>query len=250
MKLPGIKRKNADPRPSDIIALHEALRGPVVDVLVDCVPQLSGMPRDSVYDTIMDNPPLADACFKLFRGQRSRFDKVVTRPDGTPVADDSDVMSCGRTLAEAVTLVVRAIAKRYFLTFDRTLAPRRPAPPRPQPPRPSIGARLMMALGLKARPNGWRPAKPGRAEELYRVFREFLVYEWQVPLIPLYAPLPVSVVTAVGPLLLLLREPAQIEALGKIRLGAFEPPADKGRRRKQVDLEEPSFYPPPNINGR
>lgn len=248
MKLPGSKRKNADPRPSDVIAIQEALKGPVVDVLVDCVPQLSGMPRDAVYDTIMDNPRLADACFKLFRGQRSRFDGVLKRPDGTPVADDSDLMTCGRTLGEAVTLVVRAVAKRYFFTFDRTLAPRRPAPARVR--RPSLGARLMMALRLKAWPNGNRQAKPGRAEELYRAFREFLIYEWQVPLIPHYAPLPLSVVTAVGPLLLLLREPAQIEALGKIRLGAFEPAPEKGRRRKQVDLEEPSFYPPPNVNGR
>jgi hypothetical protein len=248
MKLPGSKRKNSDPRPSDIIAIQEALRGPVVDVLVDCVPQLSGMPRDAVYDTIMDNPRLADACFKLFRGQRARFDEVVKRPDGSPVADDNELMTCGRTLAEAVTLVVRAIAKRYFLTFDRTLAPRRSAPPRP--PRTSLGVRLAAALGLKARPNGNRQAKSSRAEELYRVFREFLIYEWQVPLIPHYAPLPLSVVTAVGPLLLLLREPAQIEALSKIRLGAFEPAVEKGRRRKQVDLEEPSFYPPPNVNGR
>lgn len=248
MKLPEIKRKNADPRPSDIIAIHEALRGPVVDVLVDCVPQLNGLPRDSVYETIMDNPRLADACFKLFRGQRSRFDEVVTRPDGTPVTEDSDVMSCGRTLSEAVTLVVRAVAKRYFNTFDRTLAPRRPAPPKP--PQPSAFARFMIALGLKARPqaNG-NGGKPTRAEELYRAFREFLVYEWQVPLIPHYAPLPVSVVTAVGPLLLLLREPAQIEALGQIRLGAYQPAKEKNKRRKQIDLEEPTFYPPPGVNG-
>ncbi len=220
----------------------------MVDVLVDCVPQLSGMPRDAVFDTIMDNPRLADACFKLFRGQRSRFDEVLKRSDGTPVADDNDQMTCGRSLAEAVTLVVRAVAKRYFLTFDRTLAPRRTASP--SSPRPSLGARLTMALRLKGKPNGSRQAKPSRAEELYRAFREFLVYEWQVPLIPHYAPLPLSVVTAVGPLLLLLREPAQIEALGKIRVGAFEPPVEKGRRRKQIDLEEPSCYPPPNVNGR
>jgi hypothetical protein len=190
----------------------------------------------------MDNPRLVEACFKLFRSQHNRFQAVVTQPDGQPAAADADLLSCGRTLGEAISLVVRAVARRYFHTFDRTYAPRSTPDPRPQ--RLSGWATLLAALGLRAPPRV-PPNKARRAEDLFRALREFLIYEWQVPLIPLYAPLPVSVVAAVGPLLLLLREPEQIEALGKIRLGAFAPPGEKrGKRVRVNDLEEPAFFPP------
>lgn len=242
MKLPSIRLQRADNRSSDIIAIHAALKGPVADVLAGCVPQLAAMPRDTVYDMIMDNPRLVDACFKLFRSQQNRFETVVTQPDGKPAAVDTDPLSCGRTLGDAITLVVRAVARRYFHAFDRTHTPRPAAAS--QPERLSAWATLLTALGLRAPPRTLQN-KSRRAEDLFRALREFLVYEWQVPLIPLYAPLPVSVVTAVGPLLLLLREPEQIEALGKIHLGAFEPKDEKrGRRERANDLEMPAFYPP------
>ena len=219
MKSPTTPPRKANSRPPDIIAIQEALKGPVVDVLVDCVPQLAQVPRDQVYDTIMNSPRLADACFKLFRSQRGRFDAVVRRPDGSPVKDDNDVMTCGRTLAEAVTLIVRAAAKRYFLSFDTRQTKDKPAPPPPKPPRASLWNDVQIRLGLKEPPRRAVTPRPSRAEELFRAFREFLLYEWQVPLIPYYAPLPVAVVAAAGPLILQLREPSQIEALGQMRPG-------------------------------
>ena len=107
---------------------------------------------------------------------------------------------------------------------------------------------MMMALELIPQPDDGDALKPSRAEELFRALREFLIYEWQVPLIPYYAPLPVRVAKAAGPLLLLLREPAQIEALGQMRLNAPKPTAVKRPDRKQAKAADahPTFYLPPN----
>jgi hypothetical protein len=236
------KRKAPAPSPG-IAAIQGALRGPVANILVECVPQLAGVPPDHAYEMIMNNPRLADTCFKQFRSERSRFNAVVRRRDGSPIEDDGDLMSCGRSLADAIALIVRAMAKRYFVTFDRS---RNRAAAKPEPP--SAWTRAMAVLGLEAAPDNSTEPKMSRAEELFRAFREFLLYEWQVPLIPYYAPLPVSVVKATGPLLLLLREPEQIEALGQIRLNAPKPAVGERATRKQAPADDahPTFYLPPS----
>jgi hypothetical protein len=232
------------------VAIQKALRGPIAGVLAQCVPQLTHVPHDQVYDEIMDNPRLADTCFKLFRSERARFNDYIRRPDGTPLEDDDDMMTCGRTLADAVTAIVRAMARRYFVTFDRS------GPTRERPAPPSAWTRMMMALEMIPQPDDGNAAKPSRAEELFRALREFLLYEWQVPLIPYYAPLPVRVARAAGPLLLLLREPAQIEALGQMRLSTPETnnprksPRRTERKQAAADDAHPSYYLPPKLGSR
>jgi hypothetical protein len=110
-----------------------------------------------------------------------------------------------------VTLVVRAIAKRHF---QARLSPR-PIQPLPLSVQPSPWRRLLLLLGLvrskPAKPH--RRRKATRADGLYRALREFLLYEWQVPLIPHYAPLPVPLVRTLGPRILEYRDPEQLQEL-------------------------------------
>jgi hypothetical protein len=107
------------------------------------------------------------------------------------VTADDRLLRCGRTLAEVVALVVRAAARRIFR------------------------ARLSPGPG--------RPRADSASERLYRVLRDYLRFDWQVLLIPHYAPLTPERAAALGERLLDVREPAELRAL------ADDEPADHGR---------------------
>ncbi len=195
-------------------AIRNVLKTQVSDILRLNITQLSTLPPDVVYDRILNTPQLLHECFQVFRLQPDLFKRVVVRADKRPVASDQDPLSCGRTVADVVKLVVRASAKRYFRA---TLppAPRPKAPP--PPPSPSLLNMAAIRLGLKEAPLPPKPPKAplGQGDRLYRAFRENLLFEWQVPLIPCYTPLEVSTVTRLGSRILALREPAQIQILAE-----------------------------------
>lgn len=195
--------QQSDPR---IEAIRSAIEGPVIDVFRREVAELRHLPRPAAYDAVMNDPKMLDRCFRLFRARPELFREVVVDERCQPVSRDHDLLSCGRTLAEAVALVVRASARRYFRRrLDIRLHPLPPS-------RPALMTRLGIALGLA------KPPKPAlrprsRSEALYRAIRDYLHFDWQVLLIPHYAPMSPALVNSLGPRLLDIREAAELQAL-------------------------------------
>jgi len=164
-----------------VFRVNFALQGPVVDILGQFLPELNVLPRNRAYDTIMDDLGLLTRCFEVFRREPERFRTILVDERKRPVTDDSVPLSCGRSLAEVIAMVVRTAAKRFF---RRTL---------PQTPRPT--------------------ETQSRADELYDAIRAYLLYEWQVPLVPTYAGMEPSLVRRIGARLLEAREAASLARL-------------------------------------
>jgi hypothetical protein len=163
-----------------VARINNALQGPVVEILSQFLPELKALPREQAYDRTLDDISLLTRCFQIFRQERQRFRTVLVDDRRRPVSDDNMPLSCGRTLAEVIAMVVRTAAKRYF---RRTIAP--------------------------------PPETPARspADELYDAIKAYLLHEWQVPLVPTYSEMEPSLVRRIGAKLLDAREP---EALARL----------------------------------
>ena len=202
--------READP----VDTIRTVLRHDVAAVLRARLPALSLVPQDKVYDAVMDDPVLLDQSFRLFRKHPELFKDFVHTRDRSLPKDDSDPLSCGRTLAEAVSLVVRACARRYFRR--RLKAPRL----RFIQPKPGFFQSLGLALGLVDPPKTpKRKLPPSPGEKLYLALRDFLLFDWQVPLIPAYAALSPQVVTGLGPRILEFRDPLKLQLLADDHIG-------------------------------
>lgn len=191
-----------------IEAVRSALRTDVIDIFRREIVALRPMTREAAYEAIMSQPSMLDCCFGIFRTKPHLFTAVMVDAAARPVTSPDQPLRCGRTLSDVITLVVRAAARRYFRA---SLTPRR------QPVRrPETGGmtRLARALGLAAEPVRVPQTRvPTAADRLYQAIRNYLCFEWQVPLIPHYTPLSPERVSALGARLLDVREPAELRAL-------------------------------------
>lgn len=189
--------------------VRTVLRRDIADILHDNLPGLSMVPREKVYDRVMDDPNLLHQAFQLFRSRPDLFKNVVVTPERLFPSSDGDPLWCGRTMSEIIALVVRACARRYFK--------HRLSGPKPKPlPAPKVGFFQGIAIGLGLADPPRRPRRrhwPSPAEKLFEAMREFLLYEWQVPLIPAYAALSPHVVEKLGPKLLEFRDPLKLQVL-------------------------------------
>ncbi len=223
-----------------IAKINAVVQGPLIDVLIGNVPAFANLSRDRAYDLVMKTPEVADGCFKLFRSRPELFANVLKGPDGRPIATDDDMLSCGRTLAQVISLIVKNMARRYFRNkLDGGVA-------RDKKPQSPID-KVRELVGLSTPPQvKTLPAAPSAAESLYRAMRNYLLYEWQVRLIPKYSTLSVAFVTAAGPQLMSLREPDEIDALMTARQ-AKEKPKSSGIVGDFVPSVPgvPTFYPAP-----
>lgn len=180
-------------------AVRAGLRDDAVSTLQKLVPALAYLPRDQVYNRILDNPELLDGCFQVFRANPGAFESILVRADRTPIESETDAMRCGRSLSQVIAMVVRTSARRYF---RRTL--KDPAPRLRRPHKPT----LLERLGLVEPPRVQRPIS--KADRLYKALSDHLLYEWQARLIPYYAPLPEPVVRSLGARILDIRDPAEL----------------------------------------
>ena len=163
----------------------------------------------NVYETVMNDTETLASCFALFRSKPELFAASVVGPNRQPVTDDGGLLSCGRTLGDAVALIVRAAARRHF--------------------RAKLGAskrvresqihklpgwhKLLVKIGLMSPPLMQVRTITGAGDSLYAVIRDYLRFDWQASLIPHYTPLEPAMVVKLGPRLLDIREPAQLHAL-------------------------------------
>ncbi|OAN53154.1 hypothetical protein A6A04_14455 [Paramagnetospirillum marisnigri] len=169
-----------------VFRINGTLQGPVVDILGQFLPELKALPREQAYDRTLDDLGLLARCFEIFRSERARFRQVVVDERRRPVTEDNVPLSCGRTLAEVIAMVVRTAAKRYF---RRTLMP------------------STREAGNSV------PETRSAADELYDAIKAYLLHEWQVPLVPTYAEMEPALVRRVGAKILDAREP---EALARL----------------------------------
>lgn len=197
------------PEVKPVDTVRTVLRRDIAEVLRDNLPALAMVPRDKVYDRVMDDPHLLHQGFQLFRAKPELFKHVVITPERVLPSSDGDTLWCGRTLAEIIALVVRACARRYFK--------KRLANPKTRPlPMPKVGFfhGVMIVLGLANPPK--RPKlrrRPSPGELLFDSLRDLLRFEWQVPLIPAYAALSPHLVTKLGENLLEFRDPLKLQVL-------------------------------------
>jgi len=183
--------------------VNETLQGSVLGILSQFLPELKKLPAGRAYEKTLDDIPLLERCFKVFRSQRDKFQTVLVDETQKPVTDDSTTLACGRSLEQVVAMIVRTAAKRHFR--------RRHTPLRPQAKaaHERLHQRLTKLFKTPPPPLHTTPLR-GRADELYDALKANLLHEWQVPLVPTYAEMSPNLARSLGDKLLELTDIAML----------------------------------------
>jgi hypothetical protein len=185
--------------------INAALKGSVIDSLRHFIPSLSAYSNEEAFNVILSSPEMTQRSFRAFRDHPDAFADVLRTADDQPVTKDSDILSCGRTLAQVVALVVQAVAKRYFRA---KLSLRRAVPVTRR--EPSLGEKVSRYLFGGPSESAVRRAQ-SHGDRLFQAMRDHLLFEWQLRLIPHYVGLPVPLVQALGARLLEFKEIEDIQ---------------------------------------
>ncbi|HLO75493.1 MAG TPA: hypothetical protein VK196_03455 [Magnetospirillum sp.] len=182
--------------------INATLQGPVIEALGELVPEVQRLPRRRALEAVLDNLDLLHRCFLAFRTHPDEFRHLLVNKHKVEVADAEALLECGRSLDQVVAMVVRTAAKRHFRRrLDGTLKPLR-ARPRHRSPPPGLFERLRQLLSATPdRPAAYQRPR-SRGEALYDAFQEYLLHDWQVPMIPEYSTLSPSTVRRLGPRIL------------------------------------------------
>ena len=215
-------------RISPLERIHRTLTGDVADIYIRHVPAFQGLDRKRVYNMVMSNHALATECYKLFEARPDLFAHLMVDRIGAPVDSPSKKLFCGRSVEDVTAMLVRAVAKRHFLSRFGV----KPPPPKKSdpPPDPSVPRRFIL---FRHRPPEPQPdlakirRKATRGDSLYRAMRQHLRYAWQLKLIPHYTPLPVSTVRQLGAKILDYRSVRDLKQLLRDGPPREAPPAAK-----------------------
>lgn len=195
--------------PVDLI--NEALRGSVIDVLRLFIPSLAPYSNEEAFNLILSSPEMAQRSFRAFREHPEAFAEVVRGPENQAISSDDEMLSCGRTLAQVVALVVQAVAKRYFRAKLTVRRNNRALVVEPKP----FEKFLRLLQGKEAPKVVVTKVVQSPGDHLFQAMRAYLLFEWQLRLIPHYVGLPVSLVEALGERLLEFREPEDIQWMAR-----------------------------------
>jgi hypothetical protein len=169
-------------------AVRSTLRDAVIPVLAKGIPEIRRMPAGNAYEEVMGDIGLLERSFGYFRSNRKEFETIIVDPSRRAVNDDAAALQCGRSLDDVIAMIVRSAASRYFRKQfgdpARALGPRH--------------GMLAMVRRLLRRV-GRRRVTRTRADELYKAIRQYLLYEWQIPLFPAYSELTPGEVATLGP---------------------------------------------------
>lgn len=159
--------------------INETLKGPVAEIFRTLVPAFGRIEGEEFYDTVMASSELLHGCISIFHRHRDAFRNLLIDARGRAVNDDFVRLRCGRSIHDIIAMIVRTHAKRHF---RKTL--------------------------------GGDPNDPtSKAGRLYQAMSEYLIHDWQVQLVPHYAPMPVHKVQEMGPRLLDIREAEMLDAI-------------------------------------
>ncbi|MGE4279328.1 MAG: hypothetical protein AB7G62_07055 [Magnetospirillum sp.] len=212
----------ASPAQADHLAvvrkINATLSGPVIDVLCELVPEVRRLPRRGALEAILDDVDLLDRCFQVFRANPEQFRDLLVDRRKVPVEDAQALLDCGRSLDQVVAMVVRTAAKRHFrLRLDGGARSLRTRPRRVQRRGLLDRLRALMSSQPKAAQDGPRT----RAEILYAAFQDYLLHDWQIPIIPEYCQMSPSMVRRLGPRILDYR---LAEDIRRLRADPDNPP--------------------------
>lgn len=206
-------KAEASPRThNDVVRqINDTLKSRVAEVFRTLIPAFANTSGEEFYEVVITNSEMLHGCIAIFRRNRSAFRNLLVDARGRPVNDDFVALRCGRSVHDIVAMIVRTHAKRHF---KDTLGGD------PNDPRTKAGA-------------------------MYQAINEYLIHDWQVPLIPHYAPLPVSKVREMGPRLMDVREPEILKSMaagGEALLGQL--PTHMPRMPADAPPSMPTDLPP------
>jgi hypothetical protein len=231
---------------SPVQQINLVLRGSVVDVLRVLIPTLRPYSNDEAFNVILSSPEMASRCFKAFHEYPEAFEHILRDAHDRPVTNDNDKLSCGRSLAQVVALIVQAVAKRYFRAKFRR-APVRSA--RPAEHQSTLFDKLVSLVKTGKSRKKVRKINP--SDRLFLAMRDYLLFEWQLRLIPHYVGLPVSLVSALGARLLDYREVEEIQWMARtgvpLEIPAGRKPAEKPAPMVKPMAPAPSEMAPPPL---
>ena len=187
------------------------IKGAVMERLARLIPALAAYPDP--YGTVMQTPDLLFGCLQLFRKQRAEFQDLLEDSDGNPVEDDDTPLRCERTVNQVVGMVVRSGCKAYAERRWNVSGPPKAALTKAEK---SLLERLAeLVRGKWSEAEQPKPA-PSQADRFYAAIKDHLNFDWQVPLIPYFAELPVKLLLELGSGCTTLRNPEAIAQLADI----------------------------------
>ena len=203
-------------KPMDKDAAHRkeiitTIKGPVTDKVTKLIPALAAFPNP--YASVLATPDLLFACMQLIKTKREHFSAFLGDAAGNAVAEDDKPLRCERSVDQIISMVVRSGAKAYATKrFAPTEAPKGPTKAAPKTLLEKITALVSGKWGDMEVP------KPSltQADTFYEAIKDYLDYDWQVPLIPYFAELPVKLIREMGRGVTTLRTPEGIAALADI----------------------------------
>ncbi|MGE5476191.1 MAG: hypothetical protein ACM3Q1_06020 [Bacteroidales bacterium] len=178
--------------------INATLRGPVMEALGELVPEVRRLPRRNGLEALLDDVDLLHRCFLAFRTHPDHFRHLLIDRHKVAVEDAEALLECGRSLDQVVAMVVRTAAKRHFRRRLDGSAKALRARGFHRPPRQTLLDRLQALLLPSSRPQAVYERPKTKAEALYEAFQDYLLHDWQVPMIPEYCQLTPGTVRRLG----------------------------------------------------
>jgi hypothetical protein len=189
------------------------IKGPVTERLLEMIPAFRAY--DDPYGTVMATPDLLAACLQLVRTKREKFQDLIVDAAGHPVEDDETPLRCERSVNQIVGMVVRSSAKAYAeKRWGSATTPAAKVPLTPQT-KGLLDKLTELVRGKWSEAELPKPV-PTQGDRFYAAIKDHLDYDWQVPLIPYFAEIPVKLINELGKGVTTLRTPEGIAALADI----------------------------------
>ena len=205
--------KPEDKDAADRREIIRVVRGPVLQRVLQLIPAFGAYPNP--YQFIISNPEILHGCVQLIRKQREEFQDLMVDGNGQPVTDDMTPLRCHRNLDQIVAMVARSGCKAYA---EVRWAPE-PVVDAVQIQKPEAKTLLDKLRQLVT--GKWTDAEApkqseSQAELFYKAISDYIHYDWQIPLIPYFAELPVKLLTELASGCTQLRNPEAIMQLADI----------------------------------
>ncbi len=189
------------------------IKGPVTKRVTELIPALAAFPNP--YAAVLATPDLLYACMQLVKTRRDQFSDLVVDKDGNPVLENDRLLRCERTVDQIISMVVRSGAKAYaekrFGAAEKAVA----KTPKAEKHKSLVDKIAALVSGKWGEAEVPKPS-PTQADQFYGAIKDYLDFDWQVPLIPCFAELPVKLIREMGLGVTTLRTPEGIAALADI----------------------------------
>ncbi len=184
---------------------------------------------------LVRDPAALYTFIQVFRNNRAEVADLLLDADGNRVEDDEGVLKCGVSLLQVQQLLVRTCAKNYYeresATGDSVVYKQRTT---------------RRFLFLKKTETVAAKAAPSLDVRKYKLLLRLLAFDWQLPLLPVYAEhLTHQHVSLLDEDLLALRDAEAVAAVGRFDTATI----DKARHIAQDDFVNALLDTPAAIGG-